>query len=208
MNDLFSYPKGLWCSVSECWNPDGGLAYDSPVPAWTNLPPGCQQPTINTALTSNETLTITTRKNPGNYAVWRWPTADLTVGSAWALVSSTSNLAAGNYVSDKQGAIPPGTNIIAVGTGKIQLSNTATASVKGDLLIVQACVPYAYTAAQIHSRPAFLYGYFETRAKIPLRGNYTWPSFWMWGANSPNTYREIDVFEFGDKKIRDNVAMN
>lgn len=76
------------------------------------------------------------------------------------------------------------------------------------MLSVLTCAPFTYTAGGIDSKRQFLYGYFEIRAKIPLRGNYTWPSFWLWGADSPQTYREIDIYEFGTPNIRDNVLLN
>ncbi len=73
VNDLFA-PSGLWYSLAQGWNPVGvGSEYDSPVPPWN--PAGCNNPTINTALTSSGTLDLTVRKNPGNYAVWKFTSA-------------------------------------------------------------------------------------------------------------------------------------
>ena len=87
-----------------------------------------------------------------------------------------SDLAAGDPVADKQGALPAGTTIKSVTRifhiTFLDLSNAATASATGDLLSLLACKPYTYTAATIYSKQAFLYGYFQVKAKIPLRGNY------------------------------------
>lgn len=40
----------------------------------------------------------------------------------------------------------------------------------------------------------FLYGYFETRIRMP-KNRYSWPAFWLFGTEGP--YYEIDGFEFG-----------
>ena len=211
VDDLFG-PTGLWCSEAGCWDPHGwGLAYQSPVPAWTNLPPGCQQPTINTALTGAGTLTLTARKNPGNYAVYEFPQANVYKGSRIIyLPGGVKNLGVGNPIADSRGAIPYGTTITAVNwpwTNDVQLSNAATASYNEDMLSVMSCVPYQYTGAALFSKNTFLYGYFEMRARIPQRGQFTWPAFWFWNGGG-ETYREVDVFEFGTKNILDNILMN
>lgn len=69
VNKLFS-STGLWAS-GQPWGQGAGNpgTYNSPVPAWTNL---CQQPTINTTFQSPGTLTLTARKEPGNYQDATW----------------------------------------------------------------------------------------------------------------------------------------
>lgn len=115
LGDLFN-SSGLWCSVHSCWDPggDGTTTYTSPVPAWTNIPAGCQQPAINTSLTGLSSLNLTVRKNPGNYATFRFPSATLVAGSVWVKVSSLRDLAVGNSVADAKGLIPPNTTITSV----------------------------------------------------------------------------------------------
>ncbi len=51
----------------------------------------------------------------------------------------------------------------------------------------------AYTSGIVttRERPAFSYGYFEMRAKLP-KGKGIWPAFWL--TNDPSTH-EIDAFE-------------
>lgn len=152
VDDLFS-STGLWCSFGQCWDPGGyGLSYDSPVPPWN--PIGCDTPTTNTTLTSNETLVLTARKNPGNYATYRFPNADLTQGSRIFFQRRISDFHTGNHVVDTQGAIPPGTTVTGVirlflppGSGWVILSNAATKSVDSDTLSMLTCLPYTYTAA-------------------------------------------------------------
>jgi beta-glucanase (GH16 family) len=58
-----------------------------------------------------------------------------------------------------------------------------------------ACHPYTYTGAEIVSKQAFLYGYFEMRAKVANDG-LGWDGLWLQGGGG-NTYREIDILEFG-----------
>jgi hypothetical protein len=214
VDDLFG-STGLWCSLDGCYDPSSPSTYFSPVPAWTNLPKGCQQPAINTSLTIGQTLTLTARKEPGKYTEYRFPKADL-FGSIWAFVYATlADVAVGSPVGDELHIVPAGTTVVAffapVGGGGVwvKLSNAATGYANGDQLTILTCAPYTYTAAEIYSQRAFLYGYFEARAKIPNRGKYTNSAFWLWGANSPSTYREIDVFEFGDDPTKnDDIIMN
>jgi beta-glucanase (GH16 family) len=201
---LFS-SSGPWCSMDGCWNPESGTDYSSPVPAW--FAPNCDQPALNTSLTGSS-LVLTVRKNPGRYTVYRFPTASLTLNSKLAKLTDLRDLAVGDIVSDTLGAVPSNTTITAILPDGIELSNAATATVTGDLLPILSCVNFTFTEGFLYSKQAFLYGYFEIRAKIPLRGQYTSPSFWMWGQDSVGTYREIDVFEFGTPTTLDNVLMN
>jgi beta-glucanase (GH16 family) len=50
-----------------------------------------------------------------------------------------------------------------------------------------------YSVAFVFTRQTFLYGYWETRAKMPEKGTGLWPAFWM---NDKGHYPEIDVFEW------------
>lgn len=64
---------------------------------------------------------------------------------------------------------------------------------------------FNYTSGWIQSVPAFKYGYFEVRAKIPNQGRIVWPAFWLFGGAGYEANRrsimgenatEIDAFEF------------
>jgi beta-glucanase (GH16 family) len=153
VDNLFS-STGLWNS-GQPWGQGNAIAgtnggtYNSPVPAWSNLPAGCQQPTINTAFPSPGILTLTARNDPGNYEDWTWP----------------------------GGVFTP------------------------------SCDPYTYTGAEMVSKQTFLYGYFEIQAEIPNNGMVLWPAFWLWNGGG-DTYREIDIFEFGSTSQSNLIWMN
>jgi beta-glucanase (GH16 family) len=67
------------------------------------------------------------------------------------------------------------------------------------------CESFAYTSGIIQTPFNFLYGYFETRARIPDGGHVLWPAFWLWEGGG-STYREIDIIEFGACQLQDNFA--
>ena len=54
---------------------------------------------------------------------------------------------------------------------------------------------FNYTAAHIRSKAKFTYGYYEIRSKISNSKNSVGQTFWFWGQDNIEGYREIDVFE-------------
>ena len=68
------------------------------------------------------------------------------------------------------------------------------------------CESFQYTSGWIDTPQTFLYGYFETRVRIPDGGHVMWPAFWLWGSEGEGTYREIDIFEFGACQAAENTA--
>lgn len=52
------------------------------------------------------------------------------------------------------------------------------------------CEAFQYTSGWIQTPQKFLYGYFETRVRIPDGGHVMWPAFWLWASDGDGTYRE------------------
>jgi beta-glucanase (GH16 family) len=78
----------------------------------------------------------------------------------------------------------------------------------GDLTPV--CKHYDITSAMLFSKQKFLYGHFEIKCTIPFSGMKLWPAFWLWAGDpylTTDPYREIDVFEFADPSIANNLLM-
>jgi hypothetical protein len=56
--------------------------------------------------------------------------------------------------------------------------------------------PMNDTSGWIQTNEQFTYGYFEMRCRVPNAGLVLWPAFWLYAADDPDIYREIDIFEF------------
>lgn len=63
---------------------------------------------------------------------------------------------------------------------------------------VEPVAGYDFTSGMIISKGLFGYGKYEIRCKIPT-GKGHWPAFWIFGVD-PNTWQEVDFFEFWSKK--------
>lgn len=76
--------------------------------------------------------------------------------------------------------------------------------VKGNLVVTATKEEGKYSSTRITTKgkKEFQYGYFETRAKLPV-GKGVWPAFWMLGANIDQVgwpkCGEIDILEYVGK---------
>lgn len=61
-----------------------------------------------------------------------------------------------------------------------------------------------YFSGHMETNEMFHFGYYEIRCKIPIHPGAA-PAFWLFG-NGPNTYEEIDIFEYSWKNIIPDIA--
>lgn len=65
---------------------------------------------------------------------------------------------------------------------------------------------FYFFSGEIDTRQKYGFGYYEIRCKLPIH-NGSFPAFWLYG-NGPNTYEEIDIFEYTNTNGSGNETEN